>query len=80
MPWCSQAREEFGGEEGAEAGPVDDAVAEEQAERKFPWSGEDRDYNYEELLGGWYGSAGAPRKLKQLLGLLLYHDCLVHEA
>lgn len=55
MPRCSQAREEFGGEEVAEAGPVDDAVAEEQAERKFPWSGEDRDYTYDELLGGCNG-------------------------
>ena len=51
----AQARKEFGddegGEDGAEAGGAEAATAEEQADRKYPWSGEDRDYLYEELLG-----------------------------
>jgi hypothetical protein len=48
----SQTRAEAGdfeeGEEGA-AGPADDG--QELAAGKFPWSGTDREYDYEELLG-----------------------------
>jgi len=52
-----KSRKEFGdeegGEEGAEAG--EEGAVEEHAEKRFPWSGEDRDYNYEELLDRVFG-------------------------
>lgn len=67
----ARAAEEFGdlGEEGGAEGELGGEshageTGEERAARKaaaagaLPWSGTDRDYTYEELLGGWRLASG----------------------
>ncbi len=54
LPTSRQARQEEDFEEGEEgaAGAAGEEGGDKAAGGKFPWSGTDRDYDYEELLGG----------------------------
>ena len=57
--FARQARaDEFAGEEGDPEAEAEAAAAEASAAGGFPWSGTDRDYTYDELLGGWRPEAG----------------------